>query len=118
MQDLQIEVTKRVVALCLMGLVMVGEMTTYYTQSRWSVSNCPCCRLDLDLYFYISHLQLATCSSTMVPLLSRSWSCSTLMASCDQARQHYQRQAVESLSEEEMKKQLEVPRLQTSNGAC
>ena len=53
----------------------------------------------------------------MVPMLSRAWSCATLMTSCDQARQHYERQAVESLSEEEMKRQLAVPCLQTSNGS-
>lgn len=44
----------------------------------------------------------------MVPLLSQSWSCSSLMGANDLVQSHYSQLRSESLSEEEMVRQLKV----------
>lgn len=48
-------------------------------------------------------------SCEMVPLLSKAWSCSTLMAANQNVQQHYEQLVSEQLSEAEMLKQLADP---------
>ena len=44
----------------------------------------------------------------MVPLLSQTWSCSSLMAANELVQAHVNKLRAESLSEDEMKTQLEA----------
>lgn len=47
----------------------------------------------------------------MVPVVSKTWSCSTLMAATGQVQQHYEHLKGATLSEEAMRTELAEPQL-------